>query len=165
MQCTTCGSPLADNAVTCPNCGTPVNQQQYFNQGQAYSQPLTKSQFLKHPNLKSCRTNINSSAIILYVCAIISLGAGILLTQDLFSLIDVVLLVGLALGIQLAKSRVCAIIVCVYAGFNTLYMILSTGRPGGYLILIAAIFAVVATFKFQKTWNEYQKTGILPPAK
>lgn len=166
MQCTSCGAQLPDNATTCPNCGNFANNfnQQNFNPSSGYQQPLSKKQFLKHANLKKCRTNINSSAIILYICAGITLAISIL-GGVYSSIIDILILVGLGLGIQLAQSRVCAIIACVYAAFNVLYMLVSTGAPGGYLILIAAIYAIIATFGFQKSWKEYQQTGILPPAR
>lgn len=138
------------------------NMQGQFN-GQPYGgAPMSKDEFYKHPALKKCRGNINGSAIIMYICAGITFIINVLVASNIFGLVDVFILVGLALGIQLGKSRVCAIISCVYAAFNVIYMIIATGSAGGYLVLIAAIYAIIATFQYHKAWDTYQKTGMLP---
>lgn len=184
MQCLHCQTQFPDNMSVCPNCGAPAGnpapQGQPFN-GQMPNQPfngqmpnqqfngqpygsgpkLSKKEFLKHPNLKKVAGNIKGSAITLYVCAAISLVVA-LIGNNLSSLLDVFIILGLALGIQLAQSRACAIIVCVYSVFNIVIMFISSGTFGGWLILLAAIYAIIATSKFQKAWKEYQQTGILP---
>lgn len=169
MQCYQCSTQFADGMAACPTCGMPVNNQFMGGaapQGQpyGYQQQLSKKEFLHHPNLDKCRKNINSSAATLYVCAVLSLVVGVIFSS--FSVvIDVALIVGLGLGVQLAQSRVCAILICIYGAINTISMTITTGRPGGYLILIAAIYSVIATFQFQKAWDNYKKTGILPAPK
>lgn len=157
MQCAQCGTQYPDGAPACPNCGAPAGQ---FGGGYG-SAPMTKKEFLKHPNLKKCSSSIKSSAIILYVCGALSLVLGII-AGNFMVIIDIAIVVGLGLGIQLAQSRVCALLILAYSVFNTIYMIVSTGRAGGYLILLAAIYAVIATFQFQKAWKNYQQTGVLP---
>lgn len=171
MQCLQCGTQIPDGMPTCPNCGAPLNNQaaggpQPYAQNQAYGfgQKLTKKEFLHHPNLKKTRSNINGSAIILYISAVLTSALG-LIDGNWFILIDIILLVGLGLGIQLAQSRACAIIACVYAAFNVIVTVVTTGSVGGWLVLLAAIYAIIATFQFQKAWKEYQQTGILPAAK
>lgn len=164
MQCTNCGTQFPDDSFACPNCGTPVNGNYQQNYQQPYQQLLSKKDFFKHPNLKSCRSNITAAAVILYVCAVITLIFGFMIGNYLIVL-DVLIIIGLGLGIQLAKSRVCAILICVYAGLNALVSIVSNGTVGGTLIIIAAVYAVIATFKFQTAWSNYQKTGILPAPK
>ena len=120
---------------------------------------MSKKEFYKQPSMKKIRGNINACGIITYICAAITFLANILLTQNLAGIVDVLLLLGLGLGIHIGKSRVCSVILLVYAGFNTIYMIVTTGRLGGYLILICGIYAVIETFKFQKAWSEYERTG------
>lgn len=165
MQCYQCGAQFADGMPNCPNCNAPASNQ-FPGGGQGYGVPqnLTKKEFLHHPNLKKCSGNIKASAIILYVCAAFSLAVGFFMSNYAV-LVDVLIIVGLALGIQLAQSRVCAILICIYAAFNVIYMTISSGHASGYLILIVAIDAIIATFQFQKAWKNYQKTGVLPPAK
>lgn len=170
MQCQQCGTQIPDGVPNCPNCGALLNNQyggnpQPYAQGQPYgfSQKLTKKEFLRHPNLKKTRSNVIASAVILYICAAFTAAMGYV-GGNLFTLLDVILLLGLGLGIQLAQSRVCAIVVCIYAVYNVIVAVITTGTFGGWLILIAAIDAVTATFQFRKVWNEYQQTGILPAA-
>lgn len=162
MQCTNCGTPIPDLVMSCPNCGAPAgSSQQSCQQG---GQILSKKEFLKLPNMKSCKSNLTGSAVILYICGALSLTVG-MLGGNPFVIVDVLIIIGMGLGIQLGQSRACAIIVCVYAAFNTIVMLLNTGRISGYLILIAAIYAIMATFRFQKVWKDYQTTGILPAAR
>lgn len=69
--------------------------------------------------------------------------------------LDAFLLLGLALGIHIGKSRVCAVIVLVYSILNCLYALISTGKMSGYLIIIAGIYATIYTFKARKEYKEY----------
>ena len=69
----------------------------------------TKKEFLKLPENKKYRKEINGAAIICYVCAGITLLA-VLATGALSSIVDAAILVGLGLGIHLAQSKVCAIL-------------------------------------------------------
>lgn len=125
---------------------------------------LSKKEFYKHPNLANYRKGIRGSAIILYVCAAITLLAG-LATYNLFSIIDVVVIVGLALNIQFNQSRAAAVILCIYSLINVIVALLTTGSIGGWLIIIAAIIATIYTFCFKTLWKEYQKTGLIPAGK
>ena len=120
---------------------------------------MTKKDFLKQPECKKCAGNITGSAITLYICAGLTLVLNVI-AGNILALLDILLIVGLALGIHLAQSRVCAILVLAYAIYNTVYMIITTGKVGGYLIIIAAVYAVMATFQFQKAWKNYQQNGM-----
>lgn len=144
----------------------PYGNQVYGQQAQpyGYGAPMSKKEFSKHPNIKKCSGNIKGSAIALYVCAGITMAAGLFMDNYL-SILDVMIIVGLALGIHLAQSRACSIILCAYSIFNVIIMIASTGKPGGWLIVIAAVDAIIYTFRFQKAWKEYQQTGIVPMVK
>ena len=68
-------------------------------------------------------------------------------------------MVGLGLGIHLAKSRACAVIITAYSIFNFIYMILLAGVPGGWLIIVCGVYSIIYTFKYQNAWNKYQQTG------
>lgn len=125
---------------------------------------MTKKEFLKLPALEKQRKNILTSAIILYVCAAATLILGIL-SGNFGVFLDVAILLGFGLGIHLAQSRACAVIVCIYGVVNVLYALLTTGSLGGWLILVAAIDALPHTFKFHKAWTEYQQTGVIPEEK
>lgn len=170
MQCFHCNTQFPDGMSNCPNCGAPIKNQFTQNanpyaqpQGQpyGYTRPLSKKEFLHHPNLNKCRKNIKESAIFLYVCAVISLILGFII-GSYGMIIDVILMLGLALGIHLAQSRACAVCILIYSIFNTIVMTIERGRLSGYLIIIAGIYSVMATFQFQKAWKNYQQTGFIP---
>lgn len=147
-------------------------QSQFYSQNQYQGQPgfgpqgqpfaMDKSQFFDLPNLKRCRSYITGSAVMMYISATLTFIVNVLITSNVWGIIDVLLLLGLGLGIHLGKSRVCSIISCVYASFNVLYMIIAEGTAGGTLILIASIMAIVYTFKYQGAWEKYKRTGVLP---
>lgn len=172
MQCLQCGSQFADGMPNCPNCGMPAINQYAGTQGQPYMQgqpygtnrPLTRKEFAKHPNMQRTTGNINYAAIMLYICAGISFIFGIV--SGSFSIVlDVMIVVGLALGIHLSQSRACAILILIYSFINMVSMQINTGHKGGTLIMIAAFYAVFATFRFKKAWKTYQKTGVVPIGK
>lgn len=87
--------------------------------------PMTKDEFYKHPNIASVRSQIRDAGILCYVVAGISLVLPFLSGNPFGALLDVLLIVGLGLGIQLGKSRVCAIILTVYGAFNTIIITLA----------------------------------------
>lgn len=72
-------------------------------------------------------------------------------------LIDVAILVGLGVGIHLKQSKVCAIILLVYAVVNAVLVTMQSGTFGGWLPLIAGIYAVIYTLKLDKAWKAYQQ--------
>lgn len=123
---------------------------------------LSKQEFYKHPVMSKSRKNINACSIIIYLCAALTFLANVVLMQNIFGMLDVLLLVGLGLGIHLAKSRACASIILGYSVINLIFVLVTTGRLTGYLIVICGVYAVVETFKFQKAWNTYEQTGSYP---
>lgn len=173
--CPTCNQPCEDNEVFCGNCGTnllagsapqapyqsPV-QGGYAPNGvyapyNAAPRAATKKEFLNLPENKKIKSEINGAAIICYICAGITLIAGIASGSFPLILIDVAVLLGLGLGIHLAQSRVCAIILLAYAAYSTIIVLVQTGRLTGWLVVIAAVIAVMYTFKAEKLWKQYQQ--------
>lgn len=180
MICEKCGQWIEDGSNACSKCGAPVNVNNAqdanaagaggFNAGAAMGQPtaggynangmqgsqapLTKKEFFKHPNVASLRSQIIGAGIFCYISAGLSL-----VFAD--SIIDALLILGLGLGIHLGRSRVCAIILTVYSVFNMIIMILLEGTLTGWLILLAGIYAIIYTFKYQSAWAEYKKTGVI----
>lgn len=139
-----------------------------YNQGAEYnpgvpSGPMTKKEFYKLPGVKSCRTNIRTCAILAYVCSGVTILASLLLSDYLASsILDGLLLLGLGLGLQLARSRVCAIIIAGYGILNMIIGLLANGTIQGWLIPVIGIYAIIYTFKYQKMWDRYIKEGVLP---
>ena len=160
------GQPQFNNAQQNPYNGQPqFNNAQQYPYGNPYAAPNQVPQGMsKHyhsPLCKKYRGNIIASSVIIYICV----GINLLLIAFLHtytSLIDVAIMLGLGLAIHLAQSRVCSILLCVYGVINTIYVFLSSGTFGGWLILVAAIYAIVATFQYQSVWNKYSKSGQIP---
>ena len=57
------------------------------------------------------------------------------------------------------KSRACAVIITAYSIINFIYVILLSGMPGGWLIIVCGVYSIIYTFKYQNAWNKYQQTG------
>ena len=116
----------------------------------------TKKEFLKLPENKRMRKEINGAAIICYVCAGITLLM-CLITGNLSCILDVILLVGLGLGVHLAHNRVCAIILLVYGTLNMVSMSMQMGSFSGYLPFFAGLGSTMYTIKLSKAWKAYNK--------
>lgn len=140
-----------------PQGGMPTGQGDgsVWNAPPAALRAATKKEFLQMPENQSLRKQIRTAAIICYVCAGITLLVAIFAGSAL-SIIDVVILVGLGLGIHLAQSKVCAIVLAVYAVANVIITLVVNGSLGGWLIILAAVYACIATFKLDKAWNAYR---------
>lgn len=139
-----------------------------YGQAQPYQNPpygqmtgRTKADFKRHPNVRKYNGNLIGACCILYFCAGITLLVNTLLAGNIFSFVDFSIILGLTLGIHLAKSRVCAIILTCYAGINMLYMLITFGTPGGWLIVVGAIYALAITCTYQSSWKRFQQTGFV----
>lgn len=122
---------------------------------------LSKRAFCAQYASKQDRANINGAGIVAYLCAAISLIFG-LVQQNYGVIFDVVLVVGLGLGVHLAKSRVCSILLLIYGCINTLVYLLTTGRVGGWWLIIVGIYGIKATFHLHKEYQQFLADGIIP---
>ena len=120
----------------------------------------TKKEFLKLPGNEKIRKEIQSCGIICYVCAAITAIVGLALWGQPLILLDVALLVGLGLGIHLAQSRACAVVLLIYAVYSMIVGLVQNGQLSSWLIAIAGVFAVIYTFKAEKLWKQYQQGGM-----
>lgn len=178
MICQSCGSENEPNAKFCGRCGAPmpvINATQYaapnvmpnsmpvmgMVQPQYMRRMVTKKEFFKSQEMSKVSKNINASAIMMYIVAGITLLANVIYTGNALGLLDVFVVIGMGLGIQLAQSRACAVVAAVYSVINCIVTIIMTGVPGGWLIIVASIYAVIATFKFNEAWDNYQRTGYI----
>lgn len=115
---------------------------------------ISKKEFYAKYANKRDKGNIRWAAILAYICAAISLAAGLLI-QNYFIVIDVALIVGFALGIQIAKSRACAVLLLVYSCISTILTLISTGQIAGWWLIIVGVWAVMGTFNFHKDYQKY----------
>lgn len=121
---------------------------------------MTKEEFGKHTNIVNVKKQISACGIACYVIAGINVFLAFIV--EFSNVLDILLMLGMGLGIHLAKSRVCAIILTVYGTINVIVMTIANESLSGWWILVVGIYAIINTFKFQKAWAEYQQTGIVP---
>lgn len=182
MICQSCGRANEQGAKFCKSCGAPLesnvnvqqsNTVQYQQNNVGYQQydmsgnmntgttRMTKEEFNQCANIKSIIKNITVAAIITYVVGFITLITNVIIGGNIFGLLDVIIVIGLGVGIHIAKSRACSIALLVYSFVNMIYMIILAGMPGGWLIIVCGIYATIYTFKYQNTWERYKQTGQL----
>lgn len=162
MFCGNCGHQFADGAAFCPECGAPVNAQQapvyqapVYEAAPVSAAPMSKKEFWASLSKKE-RSNITTASIMCYISAGLTLVLG-LVSMNIFALIDVLLVGGLGLWLHLSKSTVAAWLITAYAAFNTIFTLVTTGTPGGWLVLMAGIYAIIGCRKFNKAHKAQAK--------
>lgn len=115
---------------------------------------ITKREFSVKYASRRDRRNVRAAAIVTYICAALNLLICFIL-KDYFMLLDVVLVVGLGLGVHLAKSRACAVVLLVYACISGIMASISTGQLSGWLLILAGVWAVIGTFNLHKDYQAF----------
>ncbi|MCM1188704.1 MAG: zinc ribbon domain-containing protein [bacterium] len=157
MNCSSCGVELEKGALICPKCGTVVVRES--------KKLLTKKEFWELPAVKPCRVNINTAAGIIYACCVLNVALKVTGSSYLgqyVSVIEALLVAGVAVWMQLAKSRTAAILLLVYGILSMIISSVLAGKIVGWFIPLAGAYAVVYTFRFQKDWKRYQEEGVRP---
>ncbi len=125
--------------------------------GYGYGMPqraATREAFLNLPENTKMKKEIRSSAIVCYVCAGFTLLT-VLLSGNLFTLLDVAILAGLGAAIQTTAKKLWAILLTVYGAINVIVTIALSGSFGGWLPLVAGIIGIVYISKLDKAWDAY----------
>lgn len=102
-----------------------------------------------------------AEGIALYIMAGLVGALGFATGAGVYALFDVAIIVGMGCGIHLGKSRVCAIILSVYTAISVIITTIQRGRLSGWIMIYIAINAIAITFKFDKVYKEYLRTGIV----
>ncbi len=133
---------------------------------------VSKKEFYTRYASPSLKRELKGSAVGLYVCAGITVVFHMLVSywssgpmgfvSNGIPWVDLVLMVGCALGLQFWKSRACAVVVMTYSVINTLILLLDTGKIGGWWIIVFGITALRATFSLHKEYVRYLRSGELP---
>lgn len=116
--------------------------------------PLSKKEFYTQYAEKKDKGNIRAAAILGYICAGATLLLGVLM-QNYFIVIDVAIILGLSLGIHIAKSRACAVAILVYSLINVIFSLLATGQISGWWLVIVGVVGIIGTFHFHKAYQSY----------
>ncbi len=150
MLCKTCGMEVPEGQAFCSGCGTAVET--------AVPKLLTMKEYLKLPENKKLKSNITSSAVICYICSALTLIVSIL--GNPFGILDVAIVLACGILIQTIYSRAAAIVVLVYSIISTVIALIATGRLGGWLLVLAGIYAVIYTFKLRTEYNNYKNNKV-----
>lgn len=131
---------------------TPVEEANPYGQDFAnYETPyMSKKEYLKNHASESFYKTIKTCAIVSYVLIAINVVA--LLINPL-GILDIILMLGLTLGIHLKKSKGCVIALLIYGIFNFVVGIAIQGTPMGVAWLVVAIVYLV---QFNKAEKEYK---------
>lgn len=137
-------------------------RQPYYNPGmeqQVQIQSDDREQRKQYFKSKECSLEkgfIITAAVLLYISATVTFFIALL--SSALMLVDAVILVTVATLLLVLKSRVVSIVCGAYSLINVIAMAYMYHTFGGWLILLAAIFANLGTFMIHSKWNSY-KTG------
>lgn len=154
--CTSCGAKLSSTDLFCTACGQKTSVDTNQNSGAPVppsGQPVSRKDFINLYAQPSFKKDIKSIAILCYVCAGITFIVSCAFNP--FGIIDALALLGLALGMHLAKSRVCAILVFVLSIIEVILSLTVGMIPIWWLV--AGIYALVVFNKIEKQYKEFLK--------
>ena len=163
--CTKCGAQLDPDSFFCAKCGTPTANAAMGGDpqtgGQTYGQPQApinpNISFKEYVNTYAppfCRKEIRNACIVGYIC--IGLSGLVSIALNPLGLIDVLVFLGLYLGVHLAKSKACAILALVLSGLEILAGLVLTGTLSGWLWIVAGACAVSSLFKANKHYKAFK---------
>ncbi|MDP4132924.1 MAG: zinc ribbon domain-containing protein [Bacillota bacterium] len=164
MFCKNCGSMLNDYDKFCTNCGLQISDSRpdgydSGTNGNSSAEPrLNRQEFINLYVPESIKKSAKNSAILGYICSGITVLLA-LYTNNYFIIFDALIIVGLCLGIQLSYSFVCSVVLLSYSVVNVIYFLVTTGKPGGWLIILAGIYSFNSLLKVHKMFKEYKLTG------
>ena len=163
MQCPKCNAQIPENSQFCTNCGAATGasvQNTPLQNVPIRTEPVQEKavdfkDFLTRFAPEEVRKSLRSASILAYACAGISAVANLVLGYPL-GLIDVAILLGLALGMHLGKSKICAILLLIAAVVEVAYTLAITGNFGGWLWILAGVSGVMTFAKADKLYKQYQ---------
>lgn len=117
--------------------------------------PVSRKDFIEKYAEPSLKKNITSIAILCYVCAGVTFVASCL--SNPWGIIDAVVLAAFALGMHLAKSKACAILILILSIVEVLLSLPAGSFP--FWWLFAGISAAVVFAKIEKQYREFLQSN------
>lgn len=115
---------------------------------------MTRREFLKSKEMNKLRGNITACAALGYAVAVASAIINVVMSREYVVIFDALFIIAMSLLVHLLQSRVAAILITIYAVIDVAVLYIMTGKPGGLIVLVIGIYAVICTFKFHKAWND-----------
>jgi cell shape-determining protein MreD len=104
--------------------------------------------------MKSTRATIIGCAFCGYALAISGVIMNYIELHTLETILDAVIIIAACLCIQFLQSRIAAIVLTVYSILNVVLVYIQKGNLVSCVIVALAVFALIATFKFQLAWHK-----------
>lgn len=123
------------------------------------NQTISKKEYIENYAPEMVRKNIKTEAILAYICVGISLIAAIFLYKSVASVIEVLIILGLALGMHLGKSNVCAILLLLIGVLEWGIKCALTNSYTPNLILLVGVYSVINFHKASKMYKEFIQSG------
>lgn len=117
--------------------------------------PLTRKMFFSMYASAKVRNGIRTSAIFSYFCAALTGFYGWLALGNPFMWLDAIIIAVLGVLIHVKQSKVASVILLVYSTYGMIAAWVTAGAPTGWLIVLAAISAVHASFSLDKEYKAY----------
>ena len=165
------GQPQMNQGYQGNSYGQPQMNQGY--QGNSYGQPqmgyqnyqmvqavMTKREFFKNRATNNVKSNITSSAVLLYICTAINFFYHYVYMVNTGAILDCILLLASGLCIQLLYSRIAAIIATVYSVISAILYLYLYGKLGGWLIIVAGVCACIGTFGLEKEYKNFTSYNV-----
>lgn len=175
--CSACGAKLKNGAEFCTNCGAPIENGKFFNEplredqigsstfGNTVNtrvspirQHIGRKEYINEYAPQSLKNDVRNVAIGCYV--LVGLSAVLSIVINPVGIIESLLLLGLALGMHLGKSKVCAVLIFALSIAEVLIGII-VGVSVGYLWPIVGIFALVTFNKIDKQYLQFMSDNNL----
>ena len=176
MFCTKCAQHLPDGSAFCSVCGAPqaapapqpqyqqpvqpVYQQPVYQQPM-YQQPLSRKEFYNQFVYKKSNSTVICMAVIFFITAAISIPL-IVVLKNMLGIMDIAVYTLFGILLLVTKHWLCALIPTLYSAVWTVVSMVNDGTPTGIVALIVGATCISVLQKFEKMYQAYQTTGMLP---
>lgn len=116
---------------------------------------ISKKEFAEKYAAANVRNDIKNAAITGYICSGLTFALGALAVSPAVMAMGVIVL-GLVLGFHLSKSKACAIIWLALVSLDCIVSLLAVGKPSGWLMIIAGVWAVKSLNKLEKDYETFR---------
>ncbi len=119
---------------------------------------LTKNEFFAKYASETEKRNIKTACVLTYLSVAIMLFIAFEM-HSLYIALSSLPLLALGLGVHIAKSRVCSVLLLIYSCVDTVLLSIHMQRPWGWWVIIAGVLAVISTFLFDKKYRAFVEEG------